>query len=92
MWTVKAHAAEALKLIHVMFVVVMVLRVRRPKIVMVKLEDQPSTTRARSVGATVLLVLKTFAVMEPSTVQELATALLLLMIAMFAVETVLRVA
>ena len=91
MSTVTAHAAEALKLIPAMSVAVTVLLALRLKIVLAKLEDPPCTILATCAMAMVPRVPKTSAVMEPSTVQEPAMVLLLLTIAMFAVEIVLRV-
>ena len=87
-----AHAAEALKLIPAMSVAVTVLLARRLKIVLAKLEDQPCTILAMCAMAMVPRVQRTFAVMEPSTVQGPAMVLLLLTTVMFAVETVLHAA
>ena len=88
---VTAHAAEAPRSIPATSVAVTVLLALRLKIAMARLEDQPCTILAMCAMAMVPRVPKTSAVMEPSTVQEPAMVLLLLTIAMFAVEIVLRV-
>ena len=89
MSTVMAHAAEALKLIPAMSVVVTVLLALRLKIAMARLEDQPCTILATCVTETAQPVLMDrTAPTELSVVTAFVTAVLYGMAVTFAVGTV----